>query len=230
MFVAHLASTGHAVGQVGPPDSDTYQRMDSAPLVDFAAYLSSTVWSIQDVPAIGARKPGPYGRPFLAALVAVPLVTYVGPLAPRPSDVVFPADRFVIAELIGGGYVVNPRFRFGVMGVFSEALTGLPTGAATWQLGGVAPLAIGTFNHFIVSGGPIIGYRSGGKVQSSAPHSRLYQGAPAGRQADVVRFTRAPNSASRPLLRESDRPGEKIASPTWVLGSFVWLALHLFNN
>jgi hypothetical protein len=39
--------------------------------------------------------------------------------------------------------VVNPRFRFGVMGVFSEALTGLPTGAATWQLGGVAPLAIG---------------------------------------------------------------------------------------
>jgi hypothetical protein len=52
------------------------------------------------------------------------------------------------------------------MGVFSEALTGLPTGAATWQLGGVAPLAIGTFDHFIVRGGPIISYRSGGNVQS----------------------------------------------------------------
>ena len=78
----------------------------------------------------------------------------------------FPADRFVIAQLIGGGYVVNPRFRFGVIGVFSEALTGLPTGAATWQLGGVAPVAIGTFNHFIVGGGPILGYRSGGNVQS----------------------------------------------------------------
>jgi len=113
-----------------------------------------------------ARSSGPYGRPFLAALIAVPLVTYAGRFAPRPSDVVFPADRFVIAQLIGGGYVVNPRFRFGVIGVFSEALTGLPTGAATWQLGGVAPVAIGTFNHFIVGGGPILGYRSGGNVQS----------------------------------------------------------------
>jgi hypothetical protein len=165
-LVAHLASTGRAVAQVGPLDSDTYRRTDSALLVDSAAHLSSTVWSIQEVPTIGTRRPGPYGRPFLAALVAVPLVTYVGPLAPRPSEVVFPADRFVIAQLIGGGYVVNPRFRFGVMGVFSEALTGLPTGAATWQLGGVAPVAIGTFNHFIVGGGPIIGYRSGGNVQS----------------------------------------------------------------
>jgi len=166
MFVAHLASTGRAVAQVGPLDGGTCQRMDSVPLVDSAAHLSSKVWSIQDVPTRGARRSGPYGRPFLTVLVAVPLVTYVGPLAPRPSDVVLPADRFVIAQLIGGGYVVNPRFRFGVMGVFSEALTGLPTGAATWQLGGVAPLAIGTFDHFIVGGGPIIGYRSGGNVQS----------------------------------------------------------------
>jgi hypothetical protein len=162
MFVAHLASTGRAVAQVGPLYSETCHRKDSAALVDSAAQLSP----IQDVPTTGARRPGPYGRPFLAVLAAVPLVTYVEPLAPRTSDVVFPADRFVIAQLIGGGYVVNPRFRFGVMGVFSEALTGLPTGASTWQLGGVAPVAIGTFGHFIIGGGPIIGYRSGGNVQS----------------------------------------------------------------
>ena len=168
MFVAHLASTGRAVAQVGPLDGDTYPGTDSAPLVDSAPHLGPTVWSIQDVPTKAARRPGPYGRPFLAALVAVPLVTYVGPLAPRPSEVVFPADRFVIAQLIGGGYVVNPRFRFGVMGAFSEALTGLPAGTSTWQLGGVAPVAIGTFDHFIVGGGPIIGYRSGGNVQSDA--------------------------------------------------------------
>jgi hypothetical protein len=72
MFIAHLASTGRAVAQVGPLDCDTDQRTDSVPLVDSAAHLSSKVWSIQDVPTTGARRPGPYGRPFLAALVAVP--------------------------------------------------------------------------------------------------------------------------------------------------------------
>jgi hypothetical protein len=30
----------------------------------------------------------------------------------------------------------------------------------------VAPVAIGTFDHFIIGGGPIIGYRSGGNVRS----------------------------------------------------------------
>jgi hypothetical protein len=153
---AHLVSTGRAVAQVGPQDIDTCRPVDLAPAVN----------ATQNPPTTASRRPGPYGRPFLAVLTAVPLVTYVGPLAPRPSEVVFPADRFVMTQLIGAGYVVNPRFRFGVMGVFSEALTGLPTGAATWQLGGVAPLAIGTFDHFIVGGGPIIGYRSGGQLQS----------------------------------------------------------------
>src|SRR5262245_29836684 len=69
---------------------------------------------------------GPHGRPFITALGAVPLVTYVGPSSPRPSEFVLPSDRLVMAQLIGGGYVVNPRFRFGVISVFSEALTGLP--------------------------------------------------------------------------------------------------------
>src|SRR5262245_29210678 len=111
-------------------------------------------------------RPGPHGRPFVVALGAVPLVTYVGPLSPRPSEVISPSDRFVTAQLIGGGYVVNPRFRFGAIGIFSEALTGLPAGADTWQLGGVAPIGIATLDHLIVGGGPILGYRSGGKFQS----------------------------------------------------------------
>jgi hypothetical protein len=66
----------------------------------------------------------------------------------------------------------------------------------------------------------------------SAPHSRLYQGAPAGRPQkwSLSREHRPSLQASRPLLRESDSPGEKIASPTRVLGSFVWLALHTFDN
>jgi len=61
---------------------------------------------------------------------------------------------------------VNPRFRFGVMGIFNEVLTGLPPTADAWQFGGVAPIAIGTFEHLIIGGGPLIGYRSGGKRQS----------------------------------------------------------------
>jgi len=147
-------------------DIDAGRQTFSAPPVDPTADLGSQDRAHQDVSTTVARRPGPYGRPFLAVLGAVPLVTYVGPLGPRSSDVLFPADRFVMGQLIGAGYVVNPRFRFGVMGVFSEALTGVPNGAPNWQLGGVAPVAIGTFNHFIIGGGPIIGYRSGGTFQS----------------------------------------------------------------
>jgi hypothetical protein len=77
-----------------------------------------------------------------------------------------PSDRFVTAQLMGGGYVVSPRFRFGLIGVFSEALTGLPPGADAWQLGGIAPVAIATPGRLILGGGPIIAYRSGGKFQS----------------------------------------------------------------
>lgn len=122
--------------------------------------------AMQNVPVRVPLRPGPHGRPFLAMLAAVPLVTYVGPLAPRGSEVVSPAQRFATVQLVGVGYVVNPRFRFGMIGIFGEGLTGLPAGAATWQLGGVAPVAIATLNHFIIGGGPILGYRSGGKSQS----------------------------------------------------------------
>jgi len=113
-----------------------------------------------------APRAGPRGRPFLAVLGAIPLVTYAGASGPRKSEVLTPADRFAVSQLIGVGYVVNPRFRFGAMGIFNQVLTGLPPKAPAWQFGGVAPVAIGTFEHVIIGGGPIIGYRSGGKRQS----------------------------------------------------------------
>jgi len=111
-------------------------------------------------------RPGPRDRPFVTVLMAVPLVTYAGAKGPQPSQVLTPADRFATAQLIGAGYVVNPRFRMGVMGIFNEALTGVPPTADAWQFGGVAPVAIGTFGHFVIGGGPIFAYRSGGKTQS----------------------------------------------------------------
>jgi len=98
--------------------------------------------------------------------MAVPLVTYAGATGAQPSEILTPADRFATSQLIGIGYVVNPRFRVGVMGIFNEALTGVPPAADAWQFGGIAPVAIGTFDHFIIGGGPIIGYRSGGKTRT----------------------------------------------------------------
>src|SRR5262249_30098434 len=109
---------------------------------------------------------GPHGRPFLTVLSAIPLVTYAGTTRARGAEVLTLADRFAMSQLIGAGYVVNPRFRFGVMGIFNEVLTGLAPAAAAWQFGGIAPIAIGTFDHLIIGGGPMIGYRSGGKNQS----------------------------------------------------------------
>lgn len=117
-----------------------------------------------DSPALGDN--APRGRPFLALLGAIPLVTYAVATGPHGSELATPADRFATSQLIGAGYVVNPRFRFGVMGIFNEVLTGLPPAADAWQFGGVAPVAIGTFEHFIIGGGPIFGYRSGGQHQS----------------------------------------------------------------
>jgi hypothetical protein len=113
-------------------------------------------------------RPGPRGRPFVAALVAVPLVTFAGPYQSRGSETVFPADRFAITQLVGGGYVLNRRVRFGAIGVFNEALTGLPPNADAWQFGGIAPIVIGTFGRFIIGGGPLFGYRSGGRRQTDA--------------------------------------------------------------
>ena len=98
--------------------------------------------------------------------MAVPLVTYADATVSRGSEVLTPADRFATSQLIGAGYVVTPRFRFGVMGIFNEVLTGLPPAVDAWQVGGIAPIAIGTFEHVIIGGGPIIGYRSAGKRQS----------------------------------------------------------------
>jgi hypothetical protein len=107
--------------------------------------------------------PGPRRRPFVTALFAVPILTFVGPLGPLGSEVLLPADRFGITQIIGAGYVLNPRVRLGVIGIFNEALTGLPPGASPWQFGGAAPVIIGTRGRFIIGGGPIISYRSGGK-------------------------------------------------------------------
>lgn len=115
-----------------------------------------------------APGPGPRGRPFVSVLGAIPLVTYAGSSGPRDSEVLTPADRFATSQLIGAGYVVNPRFRFGVMGVFNEVLSGLPPNASAWQFGGVAPVAIATFPHAIIGGGPLLGYRSLGRYQSDA--------------------------------------------------------------
>ena len=114
------------------------------------------------------RPAGPRDRPFVTVLFAVPLVTFAGPVGPRGSETISPADRFAIAQLIGGGYVVNPRFRFGAIAIFNEAFTGLPPDAAAWQLGGVVPIAIGTFGQFVIGAGPSIGYRSAGKYQRDA--------------------------------------------------------------
>ena len=116
--------------------------------------------------APSAPRAGPRDRPFVAVLMAVPLVTYAGATGSRGSEILTPADRFATSQLIGAGYVVNPRFRFGVMGIFNEVLTGLPQAVDAWQFGGIAPIAIGTFEHVIIGGGPIVGYRSAGKRQS----------------------------------------------------------------
>jgi hypothetical protein len=135
-----------------------------AALLSVTALAGNARATEQDEPS--APRPGPRGRPFVAVLMAVPLATYTGAAGPQPSQVLTPADRFATSQLIGAGYVANPRFRFGVIGIFNEAFSGLPPTASAWQFGGLAPVAIGTFNHFIVGGGPIVGYRSGGKTQT----------------------------------------------------------------
>jgi hypothetical protein len=55
IIVATLASPGRAVAHVGPDETECCRQTDSAL----------------------TRTPGPYGRPFIAALLAVPLVTHV---------------------------------------------------------------------------------------------------------------------------------------------------------
>ena len=110
---------------------------------------------------------GPRRRPFMAVLAAVPAVTYVGPTTSQSSETFGPGHRLVVAQLVAVGYVVNPRVRFGLIGIFNEALTGLRPGADRWQFGGVAPVAIRTPGRFVIGGGPIFGYRSGGKDQAN---------------------------------------------------------------
>jgi hypothetical protein len=151
-------------------------RLRASARIGFAALLCVSAPAVtaaapeQDGPppaeTTAASRAGPRGRPFVAVLIAVPLVTYAGKFGSRPSEILTPDERFATSQLIGAGYVVNPRFRFGVMGIFNEVLTGLPPAADAWQFGGVAPIAIGTFEHFIIGAGPILGYRSGGKPQA----------------------------------------------------------------
>src|SRR5262245_27103143 len=127
------ASGGRAVAQPGGSHQLVIGQADSPTLL----LTANADASITQHRSTGStRKPGPYGRPFLVVLGAVPVITYVGRLSPRPSQWLSPSDRFVTAQLVGGGRVVNPRFRFGLIGVFSEALTGLPADADAWQLGG----------------------------------------------------------------------------------------------
>ena len=180
LSVTVVAGTADASEQGEPPkNAERYGSLhnedvsqltcDPAPCEATQTDLSGRVNYIPSTALTGepaAPREGPRGRPFVAVLMAVPLVTHAGATGPHPSEVLTPADRFATSQLIGVGYVVNPQFRFGVMGIFNEALTGLPPAADAWQFGGIAPVAIGTFQHFIIGGGPIVGYRSGGKLQT----------------------------------------------------------------
>jgi hypothetical protein len=153
-----------------PQNEDVSQLMDGSAICKAVQSDSSNQVNCVPSTALTAepagQRAGPRGRPFVAVLMSVPLVTYAGATGPHPSELLTPADRFATSQLIGIGYVVNPQFRFGVIGIFNEALTGLPPTADAWQFGGIAPVAIGTFQHFIIGGGPILGYRSGGKLQT----------------------------------------------------------------
>ena len=153
-----------------PPNEDVSQHTEGTTLCeatrrdlsDRVNDGSATALTREATPPLA----GPRGRPFVSVLMVVPLVTYAGATGSHPSEILTSADRFATSQLIGIGYVVNPQFRFGVMGIFNEALTGLPPTADAWQFGGIAPIAIGTFQHFIIGGGPIVGYRSAGKRQT----------------------------------------------------------------
>jgi hypothetical protein len=179
LSVTALALTAGATEQVGPPtEPDGYRLLldqdDYAQLRDNATPHDATegdVWDpvnceVSPAGETTASRAGPRGRPFVAVLIAVPLATFAEAQGPRGSEILTPADRFATSQLIGVGYVVNPQFRFGVMGIFNEVVTGLPSGVDAWQFGGIAPIAIGTFEHFIIGGGPVIGYRSGGQQQA----------------------------------------------------------------
>lgn len=154
-------TTENAMGQAVRSKTPDAQLTESSRVLETSANAPLAAESAQPLP-------GPRGRAFVAALFAVPLVTFAGPVGPRGSEIVSPADRFGITQLIGVGYVVNPRFRFAAMGIFNEAFTGVPPGVDAWQFGGVAPIAIGTFGHFVIGGGPLMGYRSGGKHRADA--------------------------------------------------------------
>jgi hypothetical protein len=159
---AHAQTLVEPSARTSPPRHGASLVGDRAKRPDVATASNES----QPPPASDARR-GPYRRPFLTAIGFVPLATYVAAAGPQASDVLYPSDRFAIAQIVVGGYVVNPRFRFGTAGIFSEVLSGLPGGASTWQFGGVAPVAIGTLNHFIIGGGPLFEYRATGRWQSN---------------------------------------------------------------
>lgn len=166
-FVAALSVTNGWAQTLIEPSARTWVSRTSR-IGDPAERREATTASdeSESPPAPDARR-GPYHRPFLTAIGFVPLATSVAAAGTQPSDVLYPSDRLAIAQIVVGGYVVNPRFRFGAAGIFTEVFTGLPSGASAWQFGGVAPVAIGTFNHFIIGGGPVFGYRASGRQQSN---------------------------------------------------------------
>ena len=170
VFLAAFVVTNVARAQtLVEPSARTWVPQHGASLVGDPAKrpdVATAANESQPPPASDARR-GPYRRPFLTAIGFAPLATYVAAAGPQASGVFYPSDRFAIAQIVVGGYVVNPRFRFGAAGIFNEVLTGLPGGASTWQFGAVAPVAIGTLNHFIIGGGPLFGYRAAGRWQSN---------------------------------------------------------------
>jgi hypothetical protein len=54
-----------------------------------------------------APLPGPRGRPFVVALIAAPLMTYVSPAGLRGSEIVTLGERFATTQLVGAGYVAK---------------------------------------------------------------------------------------------------------------------------
>ena len=56
---------------------------------------------------------GPRNEPFVIVLGVVPIATYAAAAGPQSSQMFYPADRFATTQIVGGGCVVNPRFRFG---------------------------------------------------------------------------------------------------------------------
>jgi hypothetical protein len=118
LSVTALAVTAGATEQAGLPtgpdgcrllldqDDDTQLRDNATPHKAKEGDVSDPVHCEGSATPVGgpaAPRAGPRGRPFVAALVAVPLLTYAGVKGPRGSEVVTPADRFATSSSLGSG-------------------------------------------------------------------------------------------------------------------------------